>query len=160
MCGSDPNLAPQTNSAKCWSIPIMIFAIISCIGFLGGAWVQGIGGVLGLVASSMLICCGPKAAGEGGGMTQGAMILYVLGAIAEILGAVLGLLAYFALVDTYTTTCGGSEQCLNLAVGITAIIIFPSVALGIVAGVLQLVGAFKAFKSKQAIDAGGITVQK
>lgn len=151
----------------------MVFSIISCIGFLGGAWVQGIGGVLGLVASSMLICCGPKAAGEGGGMTQGAMILYILGAIAEILGAVLGLLAYFALVDSYKTGCDynmdgtiesgtypDEQGCMDLLVGFTAVIIFPSVALGIVAGVLQLVGAFMAFKSKQAIAAGGVTVQK
>ena len=39
-CGSNADVPPQTNTAKCWAIPNMVFTIISCIGFLGGAWVQ------------------------------------------------------------------------------------------------------------------------
>ena len=38
-------------------------------------------------------------------MTTAAAILYIIGALAEIVGAVLGLLAYFALVESYTVAC-------------------------------------------------------
>ena len=34
MCSPDPELPPQVNQAKCWSIAIMVFSIISLIGFV------------------------------------------------------------------------------------------------------------------------------
>ena len=72
MC-NNPNLLPQVNQAKCASISLMIFGILSLFSFLNllnpgywNAWaivfiLDGIGGILGVIASSVLICCG----GEG-----------------------------------------------------------------------------------------------
>lgn len=150
----------------------MIFAIISCIGFVGGAWIQGIGGVLGLIGSSLLICCGPSSSGQGGGIMLAALILYIIGALAEIIGAIVGLIAYLGLAAQYTLMCdydssgsiesGGipSEQdCMNTLLGLTAIFIFPAVIVGFVAGVLQIVGAVMAWKAKKAIEGGGSAIK-
>ena len=72
MC-NNPNLLPQVNQARCASIALMVFGILSLFSFFNllnpwywNAWaivfiLDGIGGILGVIASSVLICCG----GEG-----------------------------------------------------------------------------------------------
>ena len=72
MC-NNPNLLPQVNQAKCASVALMVFGILSLFSFFNllnpwywNAWaivfiLDGIGGILGVIASSVLICCG----GEG-----------------------------------------------------------------------------------------------
>jgi len=72
MC-NNPNLLPQVNQARCASIALMVFGILSLFSFFNllnpwywNAWaivfiLDGIGGILGIIASSVLICCG----GEG-----------------------------------------------------------------------------------------------
>ena len=44
-------------------------------------------------------CCGPKADGTGAGKELAAAILYILAGIVHFVGAVLGLLWYFALAE-------------------------------------------------------------
>ena len=162
MCCSSPDVPTEVNTAKCWAIPVMVFAIFSCIGFLGGAWIQGVGGILSLIGSSILICCGPKAGGGGAGSCMAAFVLMLLGAIAELVGAVIGLILYFGVVDTAVnvtcnydgdtgSTSGAEQGCLDFVLGITAIIIYPSVGLGVVAGVLALVAAIMAMKAKNSL---------
>ena len=69
MC-NNPNLLPQVNRAKCATIALMIFGILSVFSFanLMNPWywnewalvfvIDGVGGILGIIASSTLICCG------------------------------------------------------------------------------------------------------
>ena len=69
MC-NNPNLLPQVNQAKCASIALMVFGVLSLFSFFNlanpwywNAWaivfiLDGIGGILGVIASSTLICCG------------------------------------------------------------------------------------------------------
>ena len=166
-CGSNADVPPQTNTAKCWAIPNMVFTIISCIGFLGGAWVQGIGGILGLIACSIQICCGPtKNAPNEAGKETAAGVLYILGAICEIGGAILGLLIFLGIQAAAVESCTASwgwlsqnsvDECVSVTVDLTAILIFPSVGLGVIAGALQVVSAFMSFKSMGALKAGGAT---
>lgn len=161
-----PTLAvpPQTNSAKCWSIAILLLSIISCLAFVVNALLQGIGGILGVVGSSILICCGPKKESDASGSTLAAAILFATGAGLELVGAILGITAYLSLVQTYIGLCdadssgsieaGGEQSCMDFLTGFTGIFIWPTVIIGGAAGILQLVGAVFAWKSKQALDSG------
>ena len=161
-----PTLAvpPQTNSAKCWSIAILVLSIISCLAFVVNAVLQGIGGILGVVGSSILICCGPKKESDASGSTLAAAILFATGAGLELVGAILGITAYLSLVQTYINLCdgdssgsieaGGEQSCMDILTGFTGIFIWPTVIIGGAAGILQLVGAVFAWKSKQALDSG------
>ena len=97
MCGSNANVPPQVNTAKCWSIPVMVFAIISCMGLPVGlvVWpclISGVGGIVALVGSSILICCGPSDASAGAGKMMAGFILMLIGAICELGGAIAGLI--------------------------------------------------------------------
>ena len=69
MC-NNPNLLPEVNRAKCTSIPLMIFAIINLLNvfsMLNPLLSAGpqilvpllglVGGIVGLIASSLIICC-------------------------------------------------------------------------------------------------------
>jgi len=160
-CGNNPDLAPAVNTAKCWAVPSMIFAILACIGFIGGAWVQGIGGILGLVGSSIIICCVSKP-GEGAGSVMAAAILQFLGALAMVAGAVIGLIVYFGVVDTTKVTCNSDsdasvttaaeQACFDLVLGITGIFIFPSVGLGVIAGILMLIAGVMSWKARSALN--------
>ena len=66
MCGSNPEVAPEVNKAKCFAGCALGFGIVTLLGFgiPGGALVSSIGGLLGLIAGSMLCCCGPKSKGS------------------------------------------------------------------------------------------------
>ena len=128
---------------------------------------QGIGGILGLIACSIQICCGPtKNAPNEAGKETAAGVLYILGAICEIGGAVLGLLIFLGIRAAAVESCTASwgwlsqnsvDECVSVSVGLTAILIFPSVGLGVIAGALQVVSAFMSFKSMGALKAGGAT---
>ena len=162
MCGSNPSVSPAVNSAKCWAIPALVFAIISMVGFIGGAWVQGIGGIIVCIGSSILICCGPTSETEGAGKCMAAFVLMLIGGIIELLGAVLGLVFYFAVVGSARESCETSwgwlseqsvQDCVNTTVGIMSILVFPSVAIGIVTGVLVIVGSVKAKQAHSSFSA-------
>lgn len=163
MCCNDPNLPPAVNTAKGWAIPSMIFALIACVGFLGGAWIQGIGGIIGLVGSSVVICCVSNPPSPCNMMAS--FILQLLGSIMMILGAVVGLVIYFGVVDEMTNglcnsdgdtsvTTQSEQDCLNFTLGITGIVIFPSVGLGIIAGILMLVAGIMSYKAYSVVKNG------
>ena len=69
MC-KNPEVNPAVNSAKCAAVGALIAAILACLGFVAGGWLAGIGGILGILASSMLLCCGPNKKAEGKGMVR------------------------------------------------------------------------------------------
>ena len=88
MCGKNPDVNPAVNSAKCWAIPGLVFAILSCIGFLAYAWIQGVGGILACVGTSIVICCGPEKGKPGGdGKMMAAFVLMLIGAIVAMFSA-------------------------------------------------------------------------
>ena len=157
MCGKEPNTTAEVNSAKCWAIPALVFSIIALIGFIAGGWVQAIGGLLACIGSSILICCGPKdGSAAGKGKEMAGFVLMLIGAITEIIGAVLGLILYFGTV----TRCGqevcvpnfsGGQTCasppqatIDTCIGFLSIIIWPSIIIGGVSGIITLVAAVKA----------------
>ena len=62
MCSSDPALPKEVKCAKCMGIAIFVFAILSMIGFIGGAIAGGVAGIMACVASSILMYAGSRRA--------------------------------------------------------------------------------------------------
>merc|ERR1712216_190331 len=94
------NLAPEVNSAKCWSITALIFGIFMCLGVLGANWIVVIGGVFVVISASMPMCCGPKAAGDGACIHLAAMICAIIGALLG-LGGGLYAIYWLAVIAPY-----------------------------------------------------------
>ena len=86
MCGSNPEVAPEVNKSKCFAGCALGFGIVTLLGFgvPGGGWVSSIGGLLGLIAGSMLCCCcGPKATGR---RHPAAAVLAIISTICYLVG--------------------------------------------------------------------------
>ena len=110
MCGSNPELAPEVNKAKCIAGNVLGFGIVTLLGFAvpgGGGILPSIGGLLGLIAGSILCCCGPKTKGTGGGQHMAAAVLGILAAILHIVGAILVIVAIIA-VNTAVAGASGA----------------------------------------------------
>ena len=147
---------PEVTSAKCWSIVALVFSIIALVGFIAGGWVQVIGGLLACIGLSILICCGLKDGSAAGKKAMAGFVLMLLGAITEIVGAVLGLILYFGTVTRcgqevcvmqgtpYETCVTPAQSAIDTCIGFLSIIIWPSIIIGGVSGIITLVAAVKA----------------
>ena len=110
MCGSNPELSPEVNSAKCIGGTALGFAIVTLIGFAIVPWglVSALAGLFGVIAGSIVCCCGPKAKGEGAGKFTAAMVLNIIACIlhfAAIIGVVVFYLGMVAHVNAETAKC-------------------------------------------------------
>jgi hypothetical protein len=105
MCKGNEDLPAEVNSARCISISILVFSILTLIGFIGGGIIAALGGLLGIIGAGILVCCGPGPDGGGAGKEVAAMVLFILAALFEVLGLALGLLWFFAAVSTANDTC-------------------------------------------------------
>ena len=117
---------------------------------LTGPLIAGIGGILGTIASGILICCGPPHEGGGAGKMQACMVLCAIGALCEIAGAAVGVALFFGWKADIEEGCGVavygaaySQACVDLAVGLVGSLVWPSTGVSIVAGVLMVVCAMK-----------------
>ena len=110
MCGSNPELSPEVNSAKCIGGTALGFAIVTIVGFLldwPGA-ISAVAGILSVIGNSIVCCCGPKAKGEGAGKFTAAMVLNIIACIlhfAAIIGVVVFYLGMLAHVNAETAKC-------------------------------------------------------
>ena len=84
MCGANPNLLPEVNSAITTSYVALAFACTTFIAMaiwpLGTA--SGLVGVFGVVGGSILCCCGPP---YRSGQMQAAAALFFVGGAAHLL---------------------------------------------------------------------------
>ena len=139
------------------------------VGFIGGAWIQGLGGILICTGSSILVCCGPTNATVGAGKEMAAFVLMLIGAIVEVIGAIVGVILFFAWAATLRETCETSwgfipgaageaavTDCVNTSTGFLALIIWPVVAFGIITGILSLVAAIMAKMGHASMKGGGV----
>ena len=108
-----------------------------------------LGSILGIVAASILICCGPTTASADGGRckTLAAFILYLIAAFAELASALLNLSAYLQVLGIWSAL--GSFW---------APVVIPPLVIGTVTGILQIVGAVTAWKATKSIDASKASV--
>ena len=112
MCGSNPEVAPEVNKAKCFAGCALGFGIVTLLGFgvPGGGWVSSIGGLLGLIAGSMLCCCGPKSPGQGGGIHIAAAVLGIISSVCYLVGTILCIVIIIQ-VNTEVNDAIGDDAC-------------------------------------------------
>ena len=112
MCGSNPEVAPEVNKAKCFAGCALGFGIVTLLGFgiPGGALVSSIGGLLGLIAGSMLCCCGPKSPGQGGGIHIAAAVLGIISSVCYLVGTILCIVVIIQ-VNTEVNDAIGDDAC-------------------------------------------------
>jgi len=113
MCCQNPNYTAKANQAKCWAIVSLVFAIITLLSFAVGGYASGIGSILTIVGTSLVICCGPAKAGAGAGCKfKAASILVLIGAIVHIVGLVLMLMVVVGSGNNTNQLCleGYCEQ--------------------------------------------------
>ena len=157
MCGKNENVSQQVNAAKCASVGALVCGILACLGFLVGGWLAAIGGILAIIASGMLVCCGPTAKGAGKGKHTAALVLYLIGALLCVIGAIVAITTYFAVSESAQVTCasssyGGNDKastdaCVNLILGLSAILIWPAVVLAVFSAAMSTWGAVSAFSA-------------
>ena len=186
MCGNNPNVAPQVNNAKCIGGTALGFAIVTLIGFAIVPWglVSALAGLFGVIAGSIVCCCGPKAKGEGDGKMNAAGILFIIAAVFHFIAIILPIVGFLILTAAATacydecdstdfgglrtlTSCPGTADdpygiehlanCTSAAAGAALIAIFawPVMIFALVAMILEIVGAVKCMKAKKAILAEG-----
>ena len=110
MCGNNPNLAPEVNTAKCIGGTALGFAIVTVVGILldWPGFISAAAGILSIIGNSIICCCGPKGKGEGAGKFTAAMVLNIIACVlhfAAIIGVIVFYLAMVATVATETEKC-------------------------------------------------------
>ena len=116
MCGSNPELSPEVNSAKCIGGTALGFAIVTLIGFAIVPWglVSALAGLFGVIAGSIVCCCGPKAKGEGDGKMNAAGILFIVAAVFHFIAIILPIVG-FLILTAAATAC--YDQCYSTDFG-------------------------------------------
>ena len=126
MC-NNPNLLPEVNRAKCTSIPLMIFAIINLLNVFNMLnpifWGPQIlvpllglvGGIVGLVASSLIVCCTQPAKDQ---QSKGASFgkfkcAFVCATVAAVCWGGVGLGNLVFTVQLAECANGGSGDCYD-----------------------------------------------
>jgi hypothetical protein len=131
----------------------MVASILACIGFLAGGALAGVGGILGLVASGMLVCCGPIAKGQGKGQHTAAFVMFLLAAILSAIGLILALTAYLDLATRADAFCAYSmdSSCQSTFMGLVALLIWPSLVLAGLAVIMDIWATVKTFGAMKQI---------
>jgi len=68
---------------------MLVFGVFGCVGFAVQAWSAGAGGAIAIVASSLVLCCGPSEPGKSQGMYVAAAVLTAITAIISVVDIVL-----------------------------------------------------------------------
>ena len=109
-CAANPNVSAEVGRAKCASIAVIVMAILNVIGGITtlpiGGYVPLAGGVLSLIGSSMLLCCGPSSKGQGKGLHVGGLVLFILTAVIFCASMAVLMATYFGIQNEINKGCG------------------------------------------------------
>ena len=161
MCGSNPNLPKAANQAKCMAIGAFVMSILSLIGFLIS--VPGaIGGLLSIVAASILMCCGPKP-GDPATKLTACFVLFIFGAVLHLLGALLCIIWYIGVVSDADDWCENwctdswyqtEEECCSdhrdAVIGWVSVLVIPNVIINVLAVCFEIPAIIFCWKAKGA----------
>lgn len=140
------------NSARSLAGATLAFAIVSCLGFVIPAyWFPGLGGLLGIIGTSIIICCAGKSRG-------GHIACAVLCALAACLHAAgIGIYIWYyaefssAIAEVSSTSTELEAQVVTAWV---SVVIWPAVVLNCISFVLEVIQAVFCFKAASAIADG------
>ena len=106
MCCNNANWTPKANHAKCLGIAVLVFGIIDCLSFVVGGWLAGVGAILAIIGSSIIICCGPAAPAPGSGCKfKAAGVLSLIAGILHLVGAILMIMIVAGTGGTVNQAC-------------------------------------------------------
>ena len=152
MCGSNPELRPEVNSAKCLAGTTLGFAIVTIVGF--GVWPAGpisaLAGILSTIGNSIICCCGPKTKSEGSGKMMAGMVINIIACVFHFIAIIL-IIVLTLLVAT--SGGGGRAQAATAAAaaGFLVIIASGTIVFSLIAGILEAVAAAKMSAARAAI---------
>ena len=149
MCEGNPNLPPEAKTAKCICIPVLVLAIISTssIFMFPAGLLMCVSGILGIVGTSIVICCGPSKPGEGSGKLKCCAILCIIAAVFHLVGLIL-------MIVVYALACAEAETWWRGGCGVYTgwlIIIIIDGLISVGAGVLEVVCAVKCMSASAVL---------
>ena len=82
------------------AIAVLVFGVISCLGFLvPGEWWGGLGGVLAVIGASVLLCCTGSGASASAGSHIGAGVLIASAAIVHAVAVIVYIVFWANVVN-------------------------------------------------------------
>jgi hypothetical protein len=124
----------------------LAFAIVSCLGFLIPYWFPGLGGVLGIIAASVILCC----AGNSKGGHIACAVLCILAAFFHAGGIGICIWFYTKIGDALAVS-DVSGVSAETAAAWVSILIWPAVVINCISLGLVISQAVFCFKAVHAI---------
>ena len=148
MCGNNPNLAPEVNTAKCIGGTALGFAIVTVVGILldWPGFISAAAGILSIIGNSIICCCGPKTKSEGSGKMMAGMVINIIACVFHFIAIIL----IIVLTLLVATSDGGGAAQAAVA-GFIVIIASGTIVFSLVAGILEAVAAAKMSAARAAI---------
>ena len=164
-CDDNPDLPSEVRQVKKIMGGELVVSVLSCLlygmplGFVGG-----IGGLVGIFGSSVIVCCGPRAKGEGVGKMRIAAVLMTLAAMLHLAGLGLIIYAYHTASVILNRQCEqnkeailqrGIESCddyIAAVLGFTTMFVVPSAVLSVVALILDIAAAVCSQRAKRVTE--------
>eukprot|EP00962_Isochrysis_galbana_P030097 scaffold9728_cov132-Isochrysis_galbana.AAC.4 len=140
---TNPHISPvagpsQVNTARLLAGATLAFAIVSCLGLVIPYWFPGLGGLFGIIGTSIILCCGGNSKG-------GHIACAVLCGLATILHAAgVGLHTYYYVV--FVDASASTEVAAWIG-----ILIWPAVAFNGISMILEAFQVGMCIKASSAI---------
>jgi len=150
------------NKVKGVAIAVLVFGIISCLGFLvPGQWWGGLGGLLAVIGASVLLCCSGSGASASAGSHIGAGVLIAIAATVHASAVIVYILFWANVVNEVSDDCDGDQDldgvdCDALggvASAFIGVLIWPIIVIDIATFVVELICAIFSFQAAQAVRA-------
>ena len=159
MCGDNPDLLPEVQSATCFGTLALAF---TCVTFLAGPYwpfgtVSALAGIFGVVGGAMVACCAPLRRQEQtpgfAGRVQVSAALFFVGAAAHFIQLILLVIAFIDHLPkcnaAFSLQGGGDFLCLWH--GITLVVLVVVMLFAVVAIVFDIVAGRHCILAKRAI---------
>ena len=152
------------------AIAVLVFGVISCLGFLvPGQWWGGIGGVLAVIGASVLLCCSGSGASASAGSHIGAGVLIASAAIVHAVAVIVYILFWANVVNAVNDNCDDDVysynqdgvDCDDLASGVGAfigVLIWPIIVIDIATFCVELICAIFSFQAARAVRAQALPI--
>ena len=153
MCGSNPDLLPEVQSATCFSTLALAF---SCVTFLAGMYwpfgtVSMFAGIFGLIGGAMVCCCAPVRRQEQtpgvGTRMQASGALLIVGAAAHFVQLILLIVAF---IDHFPNCRSPPDSSCGVH-GFTLVVLVVVMLFAVVAIVFDIVAGRHCILAKRAI---------
>jgi len=158
------------NKVKGVAIAVLVFGIISCLGFLvPGQWWGGLGGLLAVIGASVLLCCSGSGASASAGSHIGAGVLIASAAIVHAVAVIVYIVFWANVVNAVNDNCDDGvysnpddpnnqdevdcDALSGVASAFIGVLIWPIIVIDIATFCVELICAIFSFQAAQAVRA-------